>query len=99
MDTIPVFNEDSTELIIPGTPEYEKITIEKDEVYVPYGLKDRLNLKINDKLSMDFLGISAEFTVKGFVQECYMGSSIIGFKTVFINDEQFDELYDTCKKI
>lgn len=98
MDTIPVFNEDSTELIIPGTPEYEKITIEKDEVYVPYGLKDRLNLKINDKLSMDFLGISAEFTVKGFVQECYMGSSIIGFKTVFINDEQFDELYDTCKK-
>ena len=97
-DTIPIMNEDCTELINPGTQEYEKLALKKGEIYLPYGLVNKLDAKTGDKIYMEFLGESREFTIKGFVQEAYMGSSIIGYKTVFISDEEFDELYTLVKE-
>ena len=93
LDNVSVFDESQNELSMVGNASYAP-ELKKGEIYLPYGTKDRLKLKIGDKLSVDFLGESRDFTVKGFVQEAYMGSSIIGYKTVFISDEEFDELYD-----
>ena len=98
MDSIPVFNEDCTKLIMPGTAEYEKLTLEKGEIYLPYGLRNKLNANAGDKIKMDFLGETREFTVKGFVQEAYMGTSVMGYKVDFLNDEDFDEIYAEIKE-
>lgn len=97
-DTVSVYNNEATELSKYDISNKEySLELRKGEIYLPYGSKDRLKINVGDKISFDFLGISRDFTVKGFVQEVYMGSSIIGYKTVFISDEEFDELVKICE--
>ena len=86
----------------------EMPTLEKGEIYLPLGLKDKLNCKIGDYYVDDF-GISMEvddegnktykseeyqFRIKGFVASPMMGSYSIGWKEVFISDEDFAEIYE-----
>ncbi|MBR3042196.1 MAG: ABC transporter permease [Eubacterium sp.] len=97
-ETIPIFNDDCTELIMPDSPEYKNHSLKKGEVYIPYGLAGKLNAEAGSKLEMDFLNSHETFTVKGFVQEAYMGSSIIGYKMVFMSDEDFDYFYKSNKE-
>ena len=96
-DTVPVFNDDFTSLIMPEDPEYKNLELKKGEVFLPYGLVGDMDAKVGDKLEIDFLNSHQTFTIKGFVQEAYMGSSIIGYKLIFLNDEDFDELYESNK--
>ena len=82
--------------------------LEKGEIYLPLGLKDKLNCNIGDYYVDDF-GISIDydeegnkkypskeyqFRIKGFVASPMMGSYSIGWKEVFISDEDFAEIYD-----
>lgn len=82
--------------------------LEKGEIYLPLGLKDKLNCKIGDYYVDDF-GISMEidgegnktyesveyqFKIKGFVASPMMGSYSIGWKEIFISDEDYAEIYD-----
>ncbi len=97
-DTIPIFNEDCTELIMPDSSEYKDLSLKKGEIYLPYGLKTNLEAEIGSKIEMDFLNSHETFTVKGFVQEAYMGSSIVGYKMVFLSDEDFDRYYASNKE-
>ncbi|MCR4716148.1 MAG: ABC transporter permease [Lachnospiraceae bacterium] len=100
-DKLPIYNEDQTafvnydeknaKLVKKDLPE--KYKLKKGEVYLPYGCKSNFKCKAGDKLTMDLLGKSLELTIKGFVQDPYMGASLIGIKTVFISDEEFEELY------
>ena len=72
--------------------------LEKGEIYLPLGLKDKLNCKIGDYYVDDF-GISMEIDgegnkIKGFVASPMMGSYSIGWKEIFISDEDYAEIYD-----
>ncbi len=92
-DTFRIFSSDYRSLEI-----YNKENeLKKGEIYLPYGLKSMYKANPGDKIKMDFLGITREFTIKGFMQEAYMGTSIMGYKTVCISDEEFDELYADIK--
>ncbi|MBP3234513.1 MAG: ABC transporter permease [Eubacterium sp.] len=93
LDTVPIYNDDCTELIMPDSPEYKTMSLRRGEIYVPYGVKGKLNAEVGDKIEFDFLNSHESFIIKGFVQEAYMGSNIIGYKLIFLNDEDFDELY------
>ena len=97
MKTVPIFNEAGDELIMPDSKEYSSLSLKKGEVYLPYGLIDKIKAKVGEKIKLDFLTCKKEFTIKGFVQESFMGSSIIGYKLVFMSDEDFDEIYSDCK--
>ena len=66
--------------------------LNKGEIYLPLGVKGRLNCEVGDKVSFKTLDGSHEFVVKGFVQEPSNGASTIGWKQVFICDEEFEEL-------
>ena len=66
--------------------------LEKGEVYLPLGCREKLNCKIGDTLETNFYYTKYEFKIKGFVQEPQNGSSQIGWKQAFISDEDFDEL-------
>ena len=83
-------------------------TLEKGEIYLPLGLKDKLSCNIGDYYVDDF-GISMDvdeegnksydskeyqFRIKGFVAAPMMGSYSIGWKEIFISDEDFNEIYD-----
>ena len=100
-DHIKLFNSTLT-----GYTDMPKL--QKGEIYLPLGLKDKLNCKIGDYYVDDF-GISMEidetgnktyesveyqFKIKGFVASPMMGSYSIGWKEIFISDEDFAEIYD-----
>ena len=85
-DGIRLINSDATgfEDSIPA--------LEKGEVYLPLGCREKLSCKVGDTLETCFYYTKYEFKIKGFVQEPQNGSTQIGWKQVFISDEDFDEL-------
>ena len=93
-DKLPLFNDDATELIAPeDVPK-----LKKGEIYIPYGCVSKLNASIGDEFTTDFIyDTTSSFTVKGFVQEPFLGSSNIGIKNVFISDEDFDAQFPVSK--
>ena len=98
LDTLPIMNSDCSDLIMPGTKEHASLGLKKGEIYLPYGIHGTLGAEEGGKISIDFMDETREFTVKGFVQDAYMGSSIMGWKTIFLSEEDFDEIYADVKK-
>ena len=94
-----IYNEDDTAFINEAGSLDDAYKLKKGEIYLPYGLKTEFGAKVGDKISMEFLSDKREYTIRGFVQEPFIGSSIIGWKMVFISDEEFDELLDDCEKL
>ncbi|MGN0622868.1 MAG: FtsX-like permease family protein [Oscillospiraceae bacterium] len=93
-DKIRLFNsrEDGFEESVPQ--------LESGEIYLPLGLKYELECDVGDTATVYFIGNnSAEFKIKGFVQEPYLGSMIIGIKYIFICHEDFQKYYDLCKPL
>ena len=88
-DNLPVFNEK-------GNAFVNDIVLSKGDILLPYGSKDLFNCKEGDTIQMEFLGQTREFTIKAFVQEPFMGTAIMGTKTVFLNDQDFDEIRENC---
>ncbi len=86
---VPVFNAE-------GTAFVNGVTLSEGEVFLPYGSKDLFHCKEGDTIQMEFLGQTREFTIKAFVQEPFMGTAIMGVKTVFLNDSDFDEIRKNC---
>ena len=98
-DPLLIYNEDDTGFVNTIDKTDDSYRLKKGEIYLPYGLKTDYNAKIGDKINMEFLNGKREFTIRGFVQEPFMGSNIIGWKTVFISDEEFDEIFEECVKL
>lgn len=77
--------------------EEEIPALEKGEIYLPLGLKSKLECNIGDTIRMELIcGYFGEFTIKGFVQEPCQGAMNIGWKQVFISKEDYEALYDLC---
>lgn len=91
-DGIRLINSDATgfEDSIPA--------LEKGEVYLPLGCREKLRCKVGDTLETCFYYAKYEFKIKGFVQEPQNGSTQIGWKQVFISDEDFEELTRISEK-
>lgn len=91
-DKIKLFNakEDDFETSVPA--------LQEGEVYLPLGLKYKLQCDVGDTVHVDLIeDQSAEFTIKGFVQEPSLGSMMIGFKYIFISHADFEAIYAQCK--
>lgn len=88
-DGIKLFNEDLSgfENSIP--------TLQSGEIYLPLGFKPLLECNVGDTLIFHlYTDETAEFKLRGFVQEPFCGSMTIGWKQVFISDEDYDEVYE-----
>ena len=90
-----VFSDDMKEVYDSSLTE----KLNKGEIYLSYGSKIDDKIEVGDKIKIFFPEIEKEFTIKGFVEEPYMGTSSMGIKTYFIGDEDFDEIYGKQKEI
>lgn len=80
--------------------EDEIPALKNGEVYLPLGLKYKLQCNVGDTVKFDFAyDNSLEFTVKGFVQEPSVGSMMIGSKYIFISHEDFEDAYAKLKPL
>lgn len=80
--------------------EEEIPALKQGEIYLPLGLRSKLECEVGDTVTVYFIfGQSAEFVIKGFVQEPTQGAMLIGWKQVFISAEDFAEIYARCKPL
>ncbi len=102
MEDIRVFDESGTGFL------NEAPKLEKNEIYIPIGLKSFYKCEIGDTLCVNFgaeeyvdengnkaikNATESEYKIKGFVQMPETGSGVIGWKILVLNGVEFDELY------
>ncbi len=68
------------------------------EVYVPLGVKSVLHCEVGDRITFATISGKYEYTIKGFVLEPHNGSSVIGWKNVFINQKDFAAMRTAAKE-
>jgi len=68
------------------------------EIYITQGIATQIKCNVGDKMKFYTLGGDYEFTIKGIVEEPLNGAASIGWKQVFISNEDFDRLYSNVKK-
>lgn len=66
--------------------------LKNGEIYITQGTMTRMKCQIGDSLRFFISGREYSFQVKGIVVEPMFGSSTIGWKQIFINDEDFEKL-------
>lgn len=86
-----LFNKDLT--------AYEKMvpSLNRGEIYIPQGIKTNMGCNIGDTIKIYIMDMEYNFTIKGFVVEPVNGSSLMGWKQVFISDEDFEQIYAEIK--
>ena len=66
--------------------------LKNGEIYITQGISTKLQCDIGDSIKIYTIGGEEYFTVKGFVVEPLWGSMNMGFKEVFVSDEDFSRL-------
>lgn len=69
--------------------------LKKGEMYVTQGVLTAMNCNIGDTIKLNYIASDdeyVEFKIKGAVVEPMLGAAVIGWKRVFISDEDFDEM-------
>ncbi len=72
--------------------------LRKGEIYVTQGLLTRMNGKAGEKIAFTSLAGEYEFTVRGILLDPMLGSSLIGWKSLCISDEDFSEITSAVLK-
>lgn len=93
---------DGIRLINENTDGYadEIPELKSGEIYLPLGLKTELSCDVGDTVTVDIIrGVTEEFKIKGFVEEVTMGSTNIGWKQIFICNEDYVRILKTCKPL
>ena len=74
--------------------------LENGEIYLTLGIKSAMPCKIGDTVKIETAFGDYEFRIKGFIAEPVIGSFTIGWKQVFISDDDFEKIsakYDAEK--
>ncbi len=88
MDKLEVFNENYEGFIS------EQEELKSGEIYIPLGAKERLKIDVGDTIYLETLPGRYEYVVKGFIQEPVSGSNTIGWKQVFVCEEDYNRIYN-----
>lgn len=71
----------------------EKTIINPGEIYLPLGSKDKIGCELGNNINIIFTNeVSKSFKIAGFVEEPFQGASTIGWKQVFVNNDDLIEL-------
>ena len=73
--------------------------LKKGEIYIPQGICTDLECSVGDIVKAHTIAGEIQLKIAGIIVEPISGSAVIGWKQVFISDEDFDKFYDECKQI
>ncbi len=73
--------------------------LKSGEVYIPQGICTNLKCDIGDTITAQTIAGEIRLKIVGIVIEPTNGSAMMGWKQVFISDEDFDKFYDECKQV
>lgn len=67
------------------------------EIYVTQGILTNMKCAVGDKMVLYTIGGRYEFTIKGVAEEPVCGAAVIGWKDVFISDNDFEQMLSEGK--
>lgn len=75
-------------------------SIEAGTIYVSPSMLSVMNLKIGDTITFPVArgGVSRQFTVVGYYEDPFMGSSMIGMKGFLISEEDYEGILQTARE-
>lgn len=72
----------------------EVAELKSGEIYVPVSFQSIYDSQVGDTMEVDRGAEKVVYTIKGFFEDPFMGSALMGIKTVMINDADFESLHD-----
>ena len=72
---------------------HEKVTLEKGEIGMPVLLKNLYDMEIGDTVVLRQQGRQFAFTIKEFVLDSQMNSSMVSSTRILLGDQDFAEVY------
>lgn len=76
------------------TIKQKKIQLKKNEVAVPLSYISSYHCKIGDKVQIGTKKNAVILTIKTFFEDPYMGTSLMGIKTLLVNQDTYAQLKD-----
>lgn len=67
----------------------QPLKVGEGEIAIPYFIKDQTGLKIGDKMSIEAYGVKKEFKIVHYVKDAFTGSSLLGYKRIFISENAY----------
>ena len=86
-NSLPVYDEEIMEFQTAPDGLFE------GEVYVPAAMKTVYGCDIGSEIMINTKNGEEKFTVKGFVEDPFLGSMSIGIKQFFISENDFERMY------
>lgn len=79
---------------------YKKDTpaLKKGEIYIPLGMRVDMPCEVGDTITAKMIFGDYNFKIKGFITEPVNGSAMIGWKQLFVSDDDFDTLTALCRE-
>lgn len=75
------------------------VSINKGYIYIPIGIKSICNCGIGDTIRVyTIYNHYYDFTIAGFIADPIMGSASVGWKQVYVSDEDFELMYHEAKE-
>lgn len=70
----------------------EPEALKEGEIYVPACYSITYHCKVGDNIQFKFMKHAVTYTIKGFFEDPFMGSSMMGVKTVLVSDADMEEM-------
>lgn len=71
--------------------------LQDQECFVPVSFKSIYDSKIGDQVTVAKGDGTVSYTIKGFFEDPFMGSALMGVKTITVNSDNFRDLYETTR--
>ena len=71
----------------------------KSSIYLPITLKVSNHLETGDTVTLKLFGQMSKYRIAGFFEDPFLGSTMTGFKQLFLDRETYEKLSATTKAV
>lgn len=75
------------------TPE-----LKQGEIYISRGMKTNFSCETGETLTITFVSGAYDFKIAGIIEDVKFGASVIGWKNVFISNQDYEKIYSAEDK-
>lgn len=72
--------------------------LKSGEIYITQGVCTNMKCDVGDTIKIYTIGGDVELKIAGIIEEPVNGAAVMGWKQLFISDEDFDRLYEECMR-
>lgn len=72
--------------------------LKQGEIYITQGIMTNMECNVGDTMKLSTIGGEYAFRIKGIFVDPMLGSATVGWKQIFVSDENFEQMYLDSKE-